>query len=79
MEETDKPEPDWPELYEKYGLRWTTVANSVEEIGLEKTLEKFADAIKARSSVKNFIENVAAVVLKPSFEEIMRRNMCVKL
>ena len=77
MEETN--EPDWPELYEKYGLRWTTVANSVEEIGLEKTLEKFADAIKARSSVKNFIENVAAVVLKPSFEEIMRRNMCVKL
>ena len=70
----DDTKPDWPELYEKYGLRWTTVANSVEEIGLEKTLEKFADAIKARSDVKNFIENVAAIVLKPSIAEIMARE-----
>ena len=72
MEETNKP--DWPELYEKYGLRWSVVANDVEEIGVEKTLEKFADAIKARSDVKNYIENIASIVLKPSIAEIMARE-----
>lgn len=69
MEETD--EPGYPELYEKYGLRWSVVANDVREIGVEKTLEKFADAIKARSSVKDYIENIAAVVLRPSIAERM--------
>lgn len=77
MEEADKP--DWPELYEKYGLRWSVVANNVREIGLEKTLEKFADAIKARSDVKDYIENIASIVLKPSLAEIARRDMCVNL
>lgn len=67
--------PDWPELYEKYGLRWSVVANDIEEIGLEKTLEKFADAIKARSDVKNYIENIASVVLKPPLEEIVQRDI----
>ena len=67
-------EPDWPELYEKYGLGWTTVADSVREIGVEKTLEKFADAIKARSSVKNYIENIADIVLEPPLAERMARE-----
>lgn len=64
-------EPSYPELYEKYGLRWSVVANDVREIGVEKTLEKFADAIKARSSVKDYIENIATVVLRPSIAERM--------
>lgn len=79
-ESVNNTEPDWPELYEKYGLRWSVVANDVREIGLEKTLEKFADAIKARSSVKDYIENIAAIVLRPSLEELARRDMlCANL
>lgn len=71
-EETNKP--DWPELHEKYGLGWSVVANDVREIGVEKTLEKFANAIKARSDVKNYIENIASIVLQPSIDEIIARE-----
>ena len=74
MEETNKSEPNWPELHEKYGLGWSVVANDVREIGVEKTLEKFADAIKARSDVKNYIENIASIVLRPSIAERMARE-----
>ena len=73
MEETNKP--DWPELHEKYGLGWSVVANDVKEIGVEKTLEKFADAIKARSDVKIYIENIASIVFKPPIEEIIQRDI----
>lgn len=62
-----------PELYE-LGIKFSKVADSIREYGLEKTIELYADAIKIRSEVKTYIENVNDIINGPSLNQFMEET-----
>ena len=63
-----------PELYE-LGIKFSKVADSIREYGLEKTIELYADAIKIRSEVKTYIENVNDIINGSLQKEIVMKEI----